>query len=153
MVASSPVHGLTASIVTLAAVALALLLVAGVAALPFLGGEPHRARDGRVHVISDLVSGDVPSTKSAVAVSLPGGLVTSGQRVRVGEVLGRVGHTGNSTAPHLHFQLMDSPDPMHARGVPCAFRSYEVMRDGGWVRIENGIPRKIDRIRYLGVDA
>ena len=31
------------------------------------GALSDRARDGRVHVISDLVSGDVPSTKSAVA--------------------------------------------------------------------------------------
>ncbi|HEU0042394.1 MAG TPA: M23 family metallopeptidase, partial [Jiangellaceae bacterium] len=36
--------------------------------------------------------------------------VRSGQRVSVGDVIGRVGHTGNSTAPHLHFQLMDSAD-------------------------------------------
>jgi hypothetical protein len=41
---------------------------------------------------------------------------------------------------------------MHARGVPCAFRTYDVLRDGGWARVENGIPRKVDRIRYLGVD-
>jgi large subunit ribosomal protein L4 len=31
------------------------------------GALSDRARDGRVHVITDLVSGDVPSTKSAVA--------------------------------------------------------------------------------------
>ena len=32
--------------------------------------------------------------------------VVEGQTVAAGEILGRVGHTGNSTAPHLHFQLM-----------------------------------------------
>ncbi len=31
------------------------------------GALSDRARDGRVHVVSDLVSGDVPSTKSALA--------------------------------------------------------------------------------------
>jgi murein DD-endopeptidase MepM/ murein hydrolase activator NlpD len=77
--------------------------------------------------------------------------VKPGQIVRSGDVLGRVGHTGNSTAPHLHFQLMDSPDLMRAKGVPCAFRSYEVMRNGAWERVENGVPRKVDRIRYQGI--
>ena len=75
--------------------------------------------------------------------------VTAGETVQNGDVLGRVGHTGNSTSPHLHFQLMDSVDPMHARGVPCAFRTYEVMRNGSWEKVENGIPHKVDRIRYL----
>jgi large subunit ribosomal protein L4 len=32
------------------------------------GALSDRARDGRVHVVSELVSGDVPSTKAAVAV-------------------------------------------------------------------------------------
>jgi murein DD-endopeptidase MepM/ murein hydrolase activator NlpD len=83
----------------------------------------------------------------------PGSVVVApGQTVQTGDVLGRVGHTGNSTAPHLHFQLMDSLDPMHARGVPCAFRTYDVLRDSRWERVEKSIPRKVDRIRYLGLD-
>jgi hypothetical protein len=32
--------------------------------------------------------------------------------------------------------------------VPCAFRTYEVLRDGSWQTVENGVPRKVDRIRY-----
>ena len=48
---------------------------------------------------------------------------------------------------------MDSPDPMHARGVPCAFRTYEVLRNGSWESVEKGIPRKADRIRYLDAGA
>ncbi|MEQ6355408.1 M23 family metallopeptidase [Lysinibacillus sp. M3] len=36
--------------------------------------------------------------------------VLVGQRVKKGEVIGRVGHSGNSFAPHLHVQLMDSSD-------------------------------------------
>ena len=95
------------------------------------------------HVIID--SG---GTWALYAHLAPGSVaVTSGQRVRAGEVLGRVGHSGNSTAPHLHFQLMDSPDPLRAKGVPCAFAAYLVERDGQWHRVERGIPRLGERIR------
>ena len=72
--------------------------------------------------------------------------ITRGQQVRGGQVIGRVGHTGNSTAPHLHFQLMDSADPLRARGVPRAFAAYLAERDGRWQRVERGIPRRRERI-------
>jgi murein DD-endopeptidase MepM/ murein hydrolase activator NlpD len=97
------------------------------------------------HVIlecGDVHAGFAHLTTGSVAVE-------AGQPVRVGDVLGRVGHTGNSTAPHLHFQLMDGPDPLTARGVPCAFHEYEVWRDSGWQRVQRGIPRSTDRIRSL----
>ena len=41
----------------------------------------------------------------------PGSIsVRVGDRVAAGQGLGRLGNTGNSSAPHLHFQLSDSPD-------------------------------------------
>jgi murein DD-endopeptidase MepM/ murein hydrolase activator NlpD len=76
-------------------------------------------------------------------------VVEDGQHVEAGDVLGRVGHTGNSTAPHLHFQLMDGPDPLVARGVPCAFREYEVWAGDSWRRVENSIPKSTERIRSV----
>jgi hypothetical protein len=75
--------------------------------------------------------------------------VTTGHRIRAGEVIGRVGHTGNSTAPHLHFHLMDSPDPLRANGIPCAFEEYLAQRDGGWERVERGVPGRYERIRSV----
>ena len=75
--------------------------------------------------------------------------VAAGQSVTKGERIGRVGHSGNSFAPHLHFQLMDRWNLASARGLPCAFERYEVFRDGNWVTVRDGVPTKRDRIRFL----
>jgi hypothetical protein len=89
-------------------------------------------------------------TYALYAHLVPGSVaVTRGQQVRAGEVIGRVGHTGNSTAPHLHFQLMDSADPLQAKGIPCAFAVYLVEREGQWQRVERGIPNRRERIRSV----
>ncbi len=89
--------------------------------------------------------GDVWSVAAHLA---PGSVaVRPGQHVLSGAPLGRVGHSGNSTAPHLHFQLMDSADPIAAHGVPCVFEAYEVERGGQWLRVEGGVPGAADRIR------
>ncbi|MBG6238095.1 hypothetical protein IWX78_001050 [Mycetocola sp. CAN_C7] len=72
--------------------------------------------------------------------------VATGQQVAAGELVGRIGHTGNSTSPHLHFQLMDSADLMAAHGIPCAFRAFEIQRDGAWVGAD-GIPGRRDLLR------
>src|SRR5687768_2679459 len=56
--------------------------------------------------------------------------VKTGQNVVTGEVLGTVGNSGNTTMPHLHFHLMDSPDPLRANGIACVFREYERFANG-----------------------
>lgn len=73
--------------------------------------------------------------------------VAVGERVEVGQQLARVGHSGNSTAPHLHFQLMDDRDPWKAQGILCCFRAYEVWQQGGWQAVQNAIPKASERIR------
>lgn len=74
--------------------------------------------------------------------------VKRGDEVDSGDHLGNIGHSGNSTAPHLHFQLMDGPDPLTARGIPCSFQEYELHQDNQWIPIEKGIPENKDRIRF-----
>jgi hypothetical protein len=102
------------------------------------------------HVI--LRAGDV---YAGFAHLRPGSVqVRVGERVAEGDVLGNVGHTGNSTSPHLHFQLMDSADLMDAQGVACAFAAYDVRADdGSWRRVERGIPGSRERIRSVDARA
>lgn len=78
--------------------------------------------------------------------------VSVGQSIKKGEFIGKVGHSGNSFAPHLHFQLMDSCDIATAKGLPCAFETYEIFKNGKWQTISNGIPTSEDRIKFQKSD-
>lgn len=75
--------------------------------------------------------------------------VKTGQQIKSGDYIGKIGHSGNSFAPHLHFQLMDSDDISKANGLPCAFTEYEIFKNGKWEKIFNGIPTNKDRIRFI----
>ncbi|MGH7718610.1 MAG: M23 family metallopeptidase [Gemmatimonadaceae bacterium] len=58
----------------------------------------------------------------------PGSLrVRKGERVRRGQVLGLVGNSGNSTEPHLHFHLGDSPSPLGSEGIPYVHQTLELV--------------------------
>ncbi|MEW6271688.1 MAG: M23 family metallopeptidase [Thermodesulfobacteriota bacterium] len=57
----------------------------------------------------------------------PGSIrVRPGDRVTRGQVLGLVGNSGNSDAPHLHFHVMDGPSPLGSNGVPYVIDAFEV---------------------------
>ncbi|MEU9932091.1 M23 family metallopeptidase [Streptomyces anulatus] len=79
------------------------------------------------HVILDLGEG----TFAVYAHVQRGSLrVKAGDTVRAGQRLGRVGNSGNTTEPHLHFHLMDGPDLDNARGVPFTWRGVGVPANG-----------------------
>ena len=76
--------------------------------------------------------------------------VREGDEVAAGAHLADVGHSGNSTAPHLHFQLMNGPDVRAAAGVACAFHRYEALREGRWSAVAAGIPGRREFVRHVG---
>jgi hypothetical protein len=116
----------------------------------FIYGDPiHAVADGRIVVATDgqpdtpaLQRNDGTVTPGLAAgnhviQTLPRGLyglyahikpgslrVTPGQRVRKGQVIGLVGSSGNSDAPHLHFQVTDAPSALAANPAPYVFPRF-----------------------------
>ena len=85
---------------------------------------------GGNHIILDLGNGQY----AFYAHLVPGSLrVKVGERVKAGQVIGLLGNSGNSDAPHLHFHVEDAPSPLGAEGLPFVFASYiDHGRSGGW---------------------
>jgi Peptidase family M23 len=50
--------------------------------------------------------------------------VKAGDKVTRGEILGKVGNSGNSQAPHLHLHVTDGPSPIASNGIPYVFDAF-----------------------------
>jgi Peptidase family M23 len=50
--------------------------------------------------------------------------VRAGDKVRRGEVLGKVGNSGNSQAPHLHLHVTEGPLRMASNGLPYVLDAF-----------------------------
>jgi hypothetical protein len=79
------------------------------------------------HVILDLGGGSFAMYAHFKPHSLR---VRAGQSVQRGEVLGMVGTSGNSSEPHLHFQVMDGPSSLLSNGVPYLLRQFAATKRG-----------------------
>ncbi|HET9261941.1 MAG TPA: M23 family metallopeptidase, partial [Vicinamibacterales bacterium] len=51
--------------------------------------------------------------------------VKTGEAVRRGQVIGRLGNSGNTNAAHLHFNITDGPEPEATQGIPFVFDTVE----------------------------
>jgi len=69
-------------------------------------------------------------------------LVKEGQRVEIGEKIGLVGNSGNSTAPHLHINIFDQMDnPYKAKVLPFVFKQYETLNKNNiWEKNNSSVP-------------
>ena len=71
-----------------------------------------RLRDGRIVFYAHMIPGSVT--------------VREGDRVVRGQILGRVGNSGNSSAPHLHLHVIDRNAIFGANGLPYVFSGFDV---------------------------
>lgn len=76
-------------------------------------------------------------------------LVKAGERVSKGQRLARVGNSGMSTEPHLHFQLMDGPDWRTAHGLPLQLHGF--VRNG--TLVDRAEPRRGEVLTAVSVEA
>ena len=95
--------------------------------IPYGLSQPQRIRQGLAailgnHVIIQVAEG--PHYVGLVHLQRGSVQVSPGDRVGVGDQIGRCGNSGNSTQLHLHIQAMDSPDPYAAKGVPLRFEDF-----------------------------
>jgi murein DD-endopeptidase MepM/ murein hydrolase activator NlpD len=72
--------------------------------------------------------------------------VRRGDPVKRGDVIGIAGNSGNSSQPHLHFQLEDGSDPLRSWGIEPVFNDLQVTRDGRSFRATGYTFSKGDRI-------
>jgi hypothetical protein len=73
----------------------------------------------------------------------------AGDKLTAGQTLGSLGNSGNTDAPHLHFQLMNTPEPLRSNGLPFLIdnfrltgrlQSMDSLSDPGTAEMQPGIP-------------
>ncbi len=73
------------------------------------------------HIIEDFGNG----LYAAYAHLRPGSIrVKVGDQVHAGDVVAHLGNTGNSTEPHLHFQVCTLPSFIESEGLPFAIDKF-----------------------------
>jgi hypothetical protein len=74
----------------------------------------------------------LPSGQYAAYFHLqPGSVrVKAGDKVRRGQLIARIGNSGDARWPHLHFQVTDKADVMGSEGLPYLFDNYGIKTAG-----------------------
>ena len=74
------------------------------------------------HVILDLGGGRFAFYAHLQKNSIK---VHPGDEVKKGAVLGKLGNTGNTSAPHLHFHIMNRPSALASDGLPYLIDAFD----------------------------
>lgn len=87
-----------------------------------LDNEPVGAVNER-YAAGNFVEIDHGNGEYSLLAHLQHGSVTvkPGDSVEQGQVVGRCGNSGNSSEPHLHYQVSDSSDLLHSKSLPIRF--------------------------------
>lgn len=74
--------------------------------------------------------------------------VRPGDRVHSGDPLGKVGNSGSSLQPHLHFQVMNNPDPfpLFKNLVPFSISSARRRSEKQWEPVGHGAIKNGDHL-------
>ena len=75
------------------------------------------------HVVIDHGNGEFSLVAHMMAGSV---LVAHGETVQQGQPIGRLGNSGDTTGPHVHYQLQSGPDWTSADALPCSFINLSV---------------------------
>jgi hypothetical protein len=76
---------------------------------------------------------------AAYAHIIPGTLTVGiGETVTQGQVVGKLGNSGNTTGPHLHFHLCKGRDGLASEGLPFSFAQYDLLGSVPSADVETG---------------
>lgn len=124
--------------------------VKDVASFPYFGLGVHAVADGPVVAVLDGLPEQIPGvTPSGLRLDEYGGnhvvqdigngnyafyahlktgsvAVKPGDRLTTGQVVGDLGNSGNTDAPHLHFHVMNGPDPLKSDGLPFVLDKFRL---------------------------
>lgn len=80
---------------------------------------------GGNHVVQEISDGRGGSYYAFYAHLKTGSVkVKPGDHLTSGQVIANLGNTGNTDAPHLHFHVMSTPDPLHSNGLPFVLKNF-----------------------------
>jgi murein DD-endopeptidase MepM/ murein hydrolase activator NlpD len=90
--------------------------------------QGNRLAKGMTSITGNYVMIDHGQSEYSLYAHLQSGSarVKVGEQIRAGDVIGKLGSSGNSTEPHLHFHVCDNADPLLCAGIPVNFSNVTI---------------------------